>query len=289
MFVFILALIASIFFGLDGNIPKYLGVHVEDGVIAAALRAFGAIVFLLLLRRGSFPKLNASFLASACCSAMGSLLFVLAILRIPTGAALILFHAAILWIILAKWITRSAVSKLDIITGILVFVGLVIVCYQDNALKNPEGWILGILSGMSFAGYLYFTELHDRKYKNPAVYKDSFLFAQIIVVALGVIKIGASYPEMPKTPGSALLGLCIMGLFYGVGYTILGKAMHKGSSHLVGIYIGGMEPPIGILFGFLLLGDKIPPQVYAGFLLILTAISVRGIILYKKEKRQNIE
>ncbi len=304
--VFVLVLISSVLYGLDGNLIKLIGV--TDGIVAAGLRALGACLFLFTVRSGAAPKINLQFWGAVICSSMASVFFVLAVLRIQVGIALVLFHGAILWIVFYKWLLMRPTTRLDTFTGILVFIGLAILCIQRVALEAPLGWVFGILSGASFAGYLFLGEEHFKVNEDNKIFKDAFLLGQVGLVLAVWLRMGMS-PGVVEPSLLQVAGYIVLGMVYGGTYLILSRAMaiasesdydelkpeervlrektgsSKGGSQLVSIYIGALEPPLGLVFGLLLLGDKISQQSLFGFLVIVIAITGRSYFIYRKERK----
>lgn len=285
--LFLIVLVSSIAFGLDGITMKASGV--DDGLLIAALRGFGATLFIsTFLRRIPKFRYGKLFLGAILGSFVGTICFPLAIVDIPVGAALILFHAAILWIIVVKRVLGRPISRLDAVTGVLIFFGLTILLYQPLELTF-WGAAVGLISGMGFAAFLFLGEEVSQKVPGDKfVLLDAFLFAQIGIATFGLCGSGI-ITEVELDPASTGQQIILLdGIMYGIAYIILAKAIERGSSHLVSAYLGGLEPFLGILFAWIFLSEGIRWQMAFGFLFVAGAIIRRGLILYTVEKRREV-
>lgn len=282
--VFLLVLFASIWFSLDGVVMRLSGL--EDGLLIAALKGLGACLFLMIYKR-RFPKFRKGllFFGAVLGSFVGTICFPLAVTMIPLGVAMILFHAAILWIIILKRIFGQAISWLDRITGMFIFLGIVILLFNPHEI-NAWGTLVGLIAGIGFAIFLFLGEKEG--YKTPedhSVLLDAFLFAQIGVTLFGFLGSGTIISSLEFSNFNQQI-ILIDGIMYGIAYIILSKGIKLGSSHLVAAYIGGLEPFLAIIFARIFLGEEIQWQMKWGFLLVAGAIISRSLILYQKESQK---
>jgi uncharacterized membrane protein len=289
LLLFFVVFVSSVGFGLDGVIMKASGI--SDGILIAGIRAVTASILIIsysitVNRRMPCFRKSWRFMGAMIASFVATISFPVAILEIPVGFALILFHVAILWIIVLKTILRRPVTRLDTGTGFLIFLGLIVLMYQPLELKL-WGTTIGVIAGMAFAAFLFLGEEECQRVPGDRfVMLDAFLFAQIGIAVVGLSGITEVHLDLSST--SQQIILCD-GLMYGVAYIILTKAIERGSSHLVAAYIGGLEPFLGILFARIFLGEEIRSQMVWGFILVATAIIGRGTILYKQEKRMELK
>ncbi|HMO19298.1 MAG TPA: hypothetical protein PKA63_14570 [Oligoflexia bacterium] len=281
--LFLTVMISSCMFALDGVIIKASGLN--DGLLISGLRALGASIFILALN-GRLPKFRKSglFVGSMLGVLVGTLAFPMAILEIPVGVALILFHGAIIWIVVFKAVLRRPISRLDIVTGVTIFAGLIILLYQPTELNIP-GLAIGVLGGLAFAFYLFLGEEEtERVPEDRFVLIDAFIFGQIGIAILVILVFGRGMEQTLDLTSSGQQIVLMDGVMYGLAYIILTKAIKPGFSHLVAAYIGGLEPFLGILFARFFLGEKIGFQLVWGFLIVAGAIVTRALILYHRER-----
>lgn len=266
--VLMLVLASSIIFGLDGNLIRMVGL--QNGFESMGLRAIGSFLFLLLSRnRQAVPKLNRLFWLAVLSTVSSSAFFVLAVMKIPVGAALTLFHTSILWIIVIKIVRGIPVHWYEVLGGALVLLGIGALFYQDAVFADPRYWMFGVLSGICFAVFMSSAEEHKARHHNPVVFRDAFMVGQ----ALAVLVFFAYSDEVGAKPQAwQVLSLIAIGIMYGAGYLLLEKALKNGSTQTVSIFMGGMEPIAGIGFSWLLLGDVMSWNMAYGLAAIFSGI-----------------
>jgi drug/metabolite transporter (DMT)-like permease len=286
LYIFLIVLVASLGFSMDGVIMRLSGV--EDGLLLAALRGFGAFLFVVIYnRRIPVYRKGILFPGAVLGSAIGTICFPIALTQIPLGAVMILFHAAIVWIFVLKKIFGRPISSLDRITGFLIFLGVIILMYEPHEIKL-WGTVVGLISGIGFAVFLFLGEEESKKAsEDQNVLLDAFLFAQAGVAVMVMLSSRALSIEVDLFSIGQQVVL-IEGIMFGIAYTILAKAVREGSSHLVAAYIGGLEPFFAILFARIFLGEEILWQMKWGGSLVAGAIIGRSLFLYKREHQQDL-
>ena len=168
---------------------------------------------------------------------------------------------------------REPFKKLDLITALAVFAGIVLVV-PDMDLSNQItlGSIYGLLSGFTFA-VLGLVNRRNARICHPisaAFYQN--LFAALCLV----IPVFCVSPDIPGTRDMLLLGLL------GVVFTALAHGCFITGLSIIRVQtasvIAGMEPVYGIIFAFLLLKEIPRLSTLGGGALIIGAVLFAGML-----------
>lgn len=279
-----LVIICCLLFATDSIILRVI--NVGQDWVECALRSLGAtIVVSILCRRVPKLRFRVKFICAPIFVALANFCFISSLTFISVGAGLLLFYTSILWsVIVSRFISRP-VSRLDFITAVLVFTGLVVFMLGSLRSLSFVGLTLGLASGLFFSCFLVFLqkEAIDLIETDQWVFVDGFLYGQIILFVVPFLIMLGFSDSLPRT-GDCLILLVDGGFCYGLGYYFVFKAIKHFPAHLVNAFIGAGEPIAGVVLAATLLGEEIRLEVAIGMAIIIFGILLRAYIIYRQER-----
>ncbi|MCE9607979.1 MAG: EamA family transporter [Planctomycetia bacterium] len=244
--------------------------HEQRGLLLAFWRAlFAALVLLPLVRT---PRLSIKLLPMLIVFFAMSVTFLQSMVWTTTANAIWLQNIAPLWVCIFARLSGETLDRRDLTT--LVFsvagVSLILVCElsgTDWSGTAPRGVLLGFLSGLFYAGVIYF--LRKLRHYDPA---------WLIVVNLTTTAVLLS-PTPWQTgiwpSGNQWLGLIAFGgLQMGAAYFCFARGMRTISGQ-EGSGIGLLEPILGPIWVWLCFQERPAWWTIAGGALIFCGLSWR--------------
>jgi drug/metabolite transporter (DMT)-like permease len=182
-------------------------------------------------------------------------------------------------------INKKRISKLEIIAGIFIIIGIMLIFKFES--YYTKGIILGLMSAM-FASL--FSIINSRKVKTIdapviALYELSGAFIWITIYLLFTGGFGKSMILKNTDIGYLLiLGTICTSLAYVAGVSV----MREFSAFKVAL-ITNLEPVYGIILAFIFFGDmrKLTPGFWAGAVVILSTIFLFPLAQKKVSKRKS--
>lgn len=281
LLVLLVCLLASFLYGLDASLMRLS--EVSNPIVLAGVRLIGTFVILVIAFR-RLPRIRKShrFIFCIICSIASSLFFIAALTLVPVVDAMLLFYGSMIWSCVWKWIARTPVRRVDFYTAIAVFLGICLLIYQPHHAGEYLGYLFGLISGASFAGFLFNVErMQESNSIDNKAGQDAFMFAIMIIILISLPYYSVfSQDSLSLNQRILLLG---DGAIYGIAYCLLFYMLRKAAAHLVNTYLGAFEPICGIICAYFLLSQEIRIQAYFGTFLIITAIAIRGIVISKSK------
>nr|WP_321397710.1 DMT family transporter [uncultured Desulfobacter sp.] len=276
--------IAVFLFGFAGLFGKFLDctplwIVLGRTVFASLALIVYAIIFPGIPLRVATPKDLGFFVVQGILLALHWLSFFAAIQVSSVAVGLITFSSFPLFVtFMEPFFFKERFKKRDLLTAIAVFAGIVLVV-PDMDLSNEVtlGSIYGLASGFSFA-VLGLVNRRNARRCHPvtaAFYQN--LFAAVSLV-IPVVLMQSQPPEFHDILLLGLLGIVFTALAHGCFITGLTRIRVQTAS-----VIAGMEPVYGILFAFILLGEKPDVSTLVGGVLIIGAVISAGLL----EKTKN--
>ncbi len=273
--------IAAILWSTGGLFVKLLTL---DAFTILFYRSFYAAILFIIIFRKQLLKVNKLTFVSALFYAPLLICFVSATKLTTAANAIFLQYTAPAFIlILEPFFVRTKLLKINVITVILTFLGMILFLFDD--FSNPEnvwGIILALGSGVVLTGLLLSQKM------NAPVYQPGAVFWGNILVCLVTLPWFVQNPYPDVTQNSYLLIL-------GFGQLGLGFALFVyGQKHLPAIessLISMLEPVLNPIWVIIWYGEIPGLFAVAGGTLILITLIYRMLYLntslINKSKKEN--
>lgn len=273
--------IAAILWSTGGLFVKLLTL---DAFTILFYRSFYAALLFIIIFRKQLLKVNKLTFVSALFYAPLLICFVSATKLTTAANAIFLQYTAPAFIlILEPFFVRTKLLKINVITVILTFLGMILFLFDD--FSNPEnvwGIILALGSGVVLTGLLLSQKM------NAPVYQPGAVFWGNILVCLVTLPWFSQNPYPDVTQNSYLLIL-------GFGQLGLGFALFVyGQKHLPAIessLISMLEPVLNPIWVIIWYGEIPGLFAVAGGTLILITLIYRMLYLntslINKSKKEN--
>ena len=231
---------------------------------------FAALVFLILFRKvvvyaNGFALLNAFFYVVVL------IFFVLATKLTTAANAIFLQYTAPIYVLIFEpIINKTKFEKINIITIIICFLGMILFFMGELSPGHLEGNLAALLSGVAFAAFF----LGMRK--NKSEYQFSSIFYGNIFIALVCIP---SLFSINALVINDLWMVVYLGIFQiGIAYAIFSYGLKRVYAIEASI-IGMIEPvlnPVWVFFGY---GEVPSFMAIIGGVIIVATITIRAFIL----------
>jgi len=262
--------------------------HGVDVATAVAVRSLGtAVVVALIVRVLRVPVRLAPgqwrwLLGIAALIALQSLALYAAVARLPVALALLAFNSFPVWVALWSWaLFRQAPPRAVLWAMPVILLGLALALDAPNAVTRAReaGFVAGIASAFvaaaSFGLALVLTQ--QRVAAVDGRVRTALTMALVGAVAL-VLALAQGGLRWPAGPDAALgwLGLALLTLFYGTGFTVMFVLLPKlgvaGNSPIL-----NTEPVAALIMAWLLLGQTIAPMQLLGCAVVVAAVLSLGL------------
>lgn len=237
-------------------------------IAIAGCRSFIAVIIILLIKGvPNFKIIKYEMLGAI--SYTGTVLLFVSATKFTTAAnAIFLQYTAPIYVaILSVYFLNEKINKYDIITIIVVILGMSLFFIEKVGGGSLFGNILAIISGVSFA----LTAIFLRKLKDGSPI-NIIIYGNILSSLIGLpFLIGASITS------KSVIGLMFLGVFQlGISYIFYAEAI-KHVTALEGILVPIIEPILNPVWVFIFIGEKPGFLSILGGLIVLTAITTRCI------------
>lgn len=240
------------------------------------------IAALVLMVYGGKPKLNKSKPQIFGVAAYASTVFCFVIAnKLTTSANVILlqYTAPIFVAILGVWILKEKIYIYDIISIIVVILGMLLFFVDSVDSGNFIGNILAIFTGVSLAG----VTISLRMQKDGSG-MDTVTLGNLLAFLVSIPFIMGGLPDM-----KSLVVLTIMGVFQlGIPYIFYINST-KYLSALEAILLTVAEPLLNPVWVFIFVGER--PGIYAilGGIIVISSVTMRSLYIGKKPKEINLQ
>jgi len=183
------------------------------------------------------------------------------------NAVLLNYTAPIFVALLAPLFLKEKLEKSTLLALAISVAGIVVISYQQNlqiSHLNLLGVILGLLSGLAYAGFIIASKRALSSFSSLVVAFYSYAVASIFLLPF---VIGTDFsPDL-----ASWILLLVLGVFntgFAVTLYLKGLGMVKAQKAVVFTYL---EPASAVVFGFLFLAQQPTPLMLVGGFLILIA------------------
>jgi drug/metabolite transporter (DMT)-like permease len=258
--------------------------HGVDVATAVAVRSLGTAVVVALIVQAVrlAPGPRRWLLGLAALIALQSLALYAAVARLPVALALLAFNSFPVWVALWSWaLFRQAPPRAVLWAMPVILLGLALALDAPNAVARAReaGFVAGIalafVAAASFGLALVLTQ--QRVAAVDGRVRTALTMALVGAVAL-VLALAQGGLRWPTGPDAALgwLGLVLLTLFYGTGFTVMFVLLPKlgvaGNSPIL-----NTEPVAALIMAWLLLGQTIAPMQLLGCAVVVTAVLSLGL------------
>lgn len=295
---YFIAIIGVIFWSFTGILISYLVTTfgLQPLVLAFWRDLFVslALLFVLFLFRRSLLRIDTTqlkfFVLYGFILAIFNSIWTLSVKANGAAVATVIaYSSAGFTAILAYWIFKEKLGLPKILAVILSLGGCVLVsgAYDPEMWQlDPLGIIVGLLSGLLFAGYSLMGKEAANRHLNPwTSMLYSFTFGTFFLLLFNL------FPQIPGTAGSIhtlLPGLPVNGwitlIILAIGPTIFGFGLYNTAMNYIPASIANLlatlEPALTAIEAYILLGERMTATQIVGGLIILSAMIV---VQFEKE------
>ena len=220
-------------------------------------------------------KFNLKVLAGAICMCGVTTLFIVANKLTTAANAIVLQYTAPVWIILMSAVLlHKKPEKKDIITIIIVFIGVLLFFIDGIGTGNMWGNAAAIAAGIFYAGLFMLNSLPEA---------DSLSSLFIGQLGTGIIMSPLVFKETNFSAAPVAAVICL-GIFQvGLAYILfdLGTAH---TSPVTASIIAGIEPVLNSVLVMIFWREMLKPLAIAGAVIVVAAILIYNIIDSKQKQ-----
>lgn len=267
----VFAVIASILWSTGGLLVKLSNWH--PLAISGGRSLIAALVMLVYLRRPKITKSKAQIIGAITYSTTVMFFVIANKLTTAANAILLQYTSPIFVALLGVWILKEKIHWYDIVSILVVFLGMGLFFIQGVDRGNILGNIIAILAGFSLAC----TTISLRLQKEGSAVETTWL-GNILTFVLAL-----PFIVQVKIDAINLIIILILGIFQlGISYILYVNAL-KYISALEAILITVLEPLLNPVWVYVFTGEA--PGIYAligGSIVILT-ILIRSVYVSKRQ------
>ena len=262
----VLLLLTALLWSTSGLFVKLL--HWDPLSIFSARGIVAGVVFLIWLRR--VPLRITPFLAAGAAGYMGAQFLFIFSTRLTTAANAIFlqYTAPIYVIIFGVWFLGERPRRIDWITMVVIFAGMMLFFGQGLTFEGFYGNLAAILGGVALAAMIVSTRA--QKDSQPA---QIFLIGSCLGGLIGLPSVLQETWSLTDLAIIAYLGIFQTGLASAL-YSIAIRQVPALESNLILM----LEPVLNPLWVFLVIGESPAPLAFLGGTIVLGAIATRAII-----------
>ncbi len=231
---------------------------------------FAAAVFAILLKKNILDVNVFTFVNALLYSAI-LILFVIATKTTTAANAIFLQYTAPIYVLIFEpLVNKTTYRKINIITIIVCFGGMLLFFMGEITPGHLEGNIIALLSGLAFAAFLIGMRKNKHEYQSVTIFYGNILIALICMGSLFNLNV-LSAKDMGMV---AFLGIFQIGIAYAIFSYGLKKVLAVEAS-----LISMIEPVLNPVWVFLGYGEVPSFMAVIGGIIIVTAISVRAFLM----------
>lgn len=276
----IYVLISAILYSLGGLMIKLLPL---EGLLLNAGRSFITIfvygLFLLAIRHK--PRLSRWTIFGAVVIAMNNAMFVVANKMTAAANVVVLqFTAPVFIILISFFVFHKKPTKLDIISSVIVFAGIICFFVDGIGGGNLVGDLLAMSCGFVYAIVFMLNEIPEG---DPL---SSVFWSSFVGVLIGVPSLVQGMPELSTT---SLVMLVLMGVVQtGAAYLFLMVGM-KYVSPITGILTSAIQPILSPVLVAIFYKEVITPLSIAGAVIVVGSIVIYNLLKEKVQKSEQMQ
>lgn len=257
-------IVAMVAIQIGASISKQIFPYVGPEGTTAYRIGFSALILCLIFRPWrNLPSNWSALVVYGLCLGSMNLSFYYSIERIPIGLAVALEFLGPLSVAV-----MSSKSRVDWLWVGLAVVGLLVLLPDISNVNglDPIGVLLALFAGGCWAGYILYGKRTGSAGSSGVVVAIGMSVAAIAIVPIGVVSQGMALLNWSLVPVGIAIGILSSALPYSLEMVALRKMPAQGFSILMSI-----EPAIGALAAFLILGELLSVWQWLAILLIIFA------------------
>jgi drug/metabolite transporter (DMT)-like permease len=261
----VLLLLTALIWSTSGLFVKLLQWHPLS--IFSARNIVASVVFLIWLRR--VPLRITPFLVAGAAGYMGAQFLFIFSTRLTTAANAIFlqYTAPIYVLIFGVWFLGERPRRIDWITMVVIFAGMLLFFGEDLTLDGLYGNLAAVLGGVALAAMIVCTRA--QKGSHPG---QIFLIGSCLGGLIGLPSVLQETWNLKDVAIIAYLGIFQTGLASAL-YSIAIRQVPALASNLILM----LEPVLNPLWVFLTIGESPAPLALLGGAIVLGAIAARAI------------
>lgn len=263
----ILTLCVAFLWSLAGLNMKLI--HWSSYAVAGGRSLLAALFLIPILLKSGRLKIDRYVIGGAICYAAFNYCFIFSTKSASSAIAVMMQYTAPLYVAILAWfLFKEKITKMDVIALIAVSIGMVLFMLDGEASGSQIGKIVAIFNGFSFAGISIF--LRYQKDGNPVM---SVFLGNALGGILGIpFMVQGGIPD-----ASSMLFLLLAGFLFGLTYTVYAIAS-KSLTALETVLFPVFDPVLNPVWVFLVMGEAPGLFTIVGAVLILVAILARSLI-----------
>jgi drug/metabolite transporter (DMT)-like permease len=271
---------ASVLFASGGLLCKMVGWNaLSINGMRNLLAAF--VIGLYMKAVGHTLKINKTTLIGALCMMMVTTLFVLANKLTTAANAILLQYSAPVWIILLSFLLqKKKPARLDIVTCLLVFLGIILFFLDSLAYGSLTGNAAALLSGLFYGGLFMMNSFDEG---------DTLSSSFLGQLACGLLETPFVFFEHDFSV-SNWMGILLLGFFQvGIAYILFHEGTKRVSA-LQASLIAGIEPVLNPLLVAFVYQESLSPLAFSAALLVFGSVFGYNLIQclpVKKERTKS--
>jgi len=274
----VIALVAAaMLWSTGGVLIKWLDWH--PMAIMGVRSAIASVLLWIIARRPRFNWSPAQ-IGGAVAYAATVLLYVPACKLTTAANAILLQYTAPVYVALfGAWFLKEKPGWMDWVAIVVSLGGMALFFHEGLASQSLVGDLMAAASGVTIAWMTLFL----RKQKSAAPL-ESVLLGNLLAAAAGIpFAFGRPAPTLQGWGALLLLGIFQLGLSYAL-YTYAIKRV----TAIEAILVSTLEPIFNPIWVLLLIGERPAPLALVGGMLVLAAVTVRGVwfALHRPSRRK---
>ena len=259
--------IAAVLWSLGGLGTKFIPWH---PLSIAAVRGTSAVSILLFMKRGEKIRFTRSTVLTALCMFLTTVLFMFSNKMTTAANAIVLQYLAPVYVLIGVMIVQKKRPKgLDILTIGLTFIGILLFFVDHMGSGKLLGDSLSILSGLTFAGVFFLSDMPDA---NP--HDASVIGCGLSILLLPVLFFDPVVRTSGAIPWVTVIALGVVQL--GMGYYFFGKGIVS-TGPIPAAIISIVEPILNPIWVFLFLDERPGTLSILGACIVMITISFYNI------------
>ena len=270
----LLLIFSSILWSLGGVFIKLVQ---WNPIAIAGMRSLISTIFIVSVVRKVKLDFSKDMILGALAYTATVILFVSATKLTTSANAIMLQYTAPIFVAFLSYvILEEEIEKVDWITIVVVFFGMILFFVGKLETKNLLGNLFAILSGITFA--LIAIYMRKQKDKSPI---ESIILGNIITAIVSIPFMLQSMPSKMSWLGLLLLGTIQLGL----PYILYSKAI-KSVTAIEAVLIPVIEPLLNPVWTFIVLNER--PGIWAiiGGFIVLMAITLNQVYKLKMKNKE---
>ena len=237
----------------------------------------GSLIGIYLLATHHRLRFNSKIFIGAICMGGVTTLFIVANKLTTAANAIVLQYSAPIWLILlsAILLKKKPLVK-DVITIVIVLIGIVFFFLDGIGSGTTWGNIAGLGAGLFYSGLFLLNSLPDA---------DALSSLFIGQIGTGIIMSPLVFRESDFSVVPVVTVICL-GLFQvGLGYVFFNLGT-KYTAPVMASIIAGIEPILNSVLVMIFWGEMLKPLALVGAVIVIAAILIYNIISARKPREQ---